>query len=74
MVKANESFGFWTSQHKDRYANPIFVKLCKELWREFPDFYVIADIWRGGAEEERDKIIANSGPIPRLYDLPMKLA
>lgn len=74
VVKRNEFFAYWASDLKDKYANPIFIKLCKELWRECPEFYIIADVWTGSGMEDRDRCIANSGPIPRLYDLPVKLS
>lgn len=73
VVKRNEFFAYWASDLRFKYANPIFVKICKELWREFPEFYIVADVWQASGMEERDKCIANSGPIPRLYDLPVKL-
>jgi glycogen synthase len=74
IVKRNENFAYWSSSKKDQYPNPIFLKLCKELWREYPEFYIVADIWHGSGLEDRDRVIARSGPIPRLYDLPIKLA
>jgi glycogen synthase len=74
VVKRNEKYAYWDSDLRYKYSNPIFIKLCKELWREFPDFLIVADIWNGTGMEERDKCIANSGPIPRLYDLPVKLS
>lgn len=74
VVKRNEFYAYWASDLREKYANPIFVKLCKELWREFPEFYIVADVWHGSGMEERDKCIAISGPIPRLYDLPVKLS
>ncbi|CAG9314556.1 unnamed protein product [Blepharisma stoltei] len=74
VVKRNENYAYWASLLRDKYPNPIFVKICKELWREFPEFYIIADCWKGDGMEERDKCIISSGPIPRLYDLPVKLA
>ncbi len=74
IVKRNESYAYWASSKKDQYANPIFTKFCKEMWRRYPDFNIIADVWHGTGLEDRDRAIARSGPIPRLYDLPIKLA
>jgi len=73
VVKRNEFFAYWSSSLREKWPNPIFVKLCKEIWRVFPEFYVVGDIW-SGTGEERDKCIVRSGPIPRLYDLPVKLS
>lgn len=74
IVKRNDFFSYWASDLRDQYANPLFVKLCKELWRECPDFYIIADVWTGSGLEDRGACIAKSGPVPRLYDLPVKLS
>jgi starch synthase len=74
IVKRNEFFAYWASELRDKYANPLFVKLCKELWRECPEFYIVADVWTGSGMEERGHCIANSGPVPRLYDLPVRLS
>jgi len=74
VVQRNENFAYWASSLREKWANPIFVKLCKEIWRLFPEFLIMADIWHGTGLEERDKCIARSGPIPRLYDLPIKLS
>ena len=74
VVLRNEFFGFWQSSARYRYANPLFFKLCKELWKQFPDFVIVADVWSGSGLEDRVPCIPRSGPIPRLYQLPVKLA
>jgi len=74
VVQRNEFFGFWQSSARHTYANPLFFKLCKELWKSFPDFIVVADVWSGSGLEDRVPSIPRSGPIPRMYELPVKLA
>ena len=74
VVQRNEFFGFWQSSARYTYANPLFFKLCKELWKSFPDFIVVADVWSGSGLEDRVSTIPRSGPIPRMYELPVKLA
>ena len=74
VVQRNEFFGYWQSTARHKYANPMFFKLCKELWKNFPDFIIVADVWSGSGLEDRVPSIPRSGPIPRLYQLPVKLA
>ena len=52
------------------------MRLCKELWRRFPNFVIFAEC-QGGVVEgrgNRHPIVAKSGPIPRVFDLPFVLA
>ena len=74
VVLRNEFFGYWQSSARYKYANPLFFRLCKELWKYFPDFIIVADVWSGSGLEDRVPCIPRSGPIPRLYQLPVKLA
>lgn len=74
VVLRNENFGYWGCEASKRYASPLFLKLCKELWRVLPDFYIVADVWTGDELEGRERVIARSGGIPRMYELPVKLA
>jgi starch synthase len=74
VVLRNENFGYWGCEASKRYASPLFLKLCKELWRVHPAFYIVADVWTGGDLEGREGVIARSGGIPRMYELPVMLA
>ncbi|MDR3736752.1 MAG: alpha-amylase family protein, partial [Acidobacteriaceae bacterium] len=74
IVIKNENHGYWNSTNVDTYANPMFVKLCRQLWQEFPEFYLIGECWGGYPFENRQGILARSGVIPRLFKLPIAIA
>ena len=74
VVIKNENHGYWNSTKVDTYPNPIFIKLCKKLWAEFPQFYFVAECWGGTLFENRQGILARSGVIPRLFKLPIAIA
>lgn len=74
VVIKNENHGYWNSTNVDTYANPMLVKLCKELWKDFPEFYIVGECWGGYPFENRQGILARSGVIPRLFKLPIALA
>jgi len=74
VVIKNENHGYWNSTNVDTYANPMFIKLCRQLWAEFPDFYFIGECWGGYPFENRQGILARSGIIPRLFKLPIAIA
>ena len=70
IVIKNENNGYWGSNTMEHYPNPFFVKMCKQIWREFPQFIIVAECWGGFMFENRQTILARSGVIPRLYKLP----
>jgi len=35
---------------------------------------IVADVWHGTYLNGRDYVVTRSGPIPRLYDIPINLA
>lgn len=75
MVENSEDgVGFWNSARIESYANPMMVRFCKELWRRFPTLYLFAECPGGVGVGLRQGVVARSGPIPRLYDLPRSLA
>lgn len=74
VVRQSDSQGYWNSINLEKYANPIFVKLCRELWAHFPEFIIIAECLGGSQLENRQGILARSGAIPRLFKLPAALA
>jgi starch synthase len=73
-VIRNENHGYWNSNNMETYPNPFFIKLCKRLWFENPDFMIIAECWGGFMFEHRQIILARSGIIPRLYKLPIAIS
>jgi hypothetical protein len=74
VVIRNENFGYWNSNNMETYPNPFFVKLCKRLWLENPNFLIIGECWGGYMFEHRQIILARSGVIPRLYKLPIAIS
>jgi len=74
VVIKNENHGYWNSTKVDTYANPIFIKLCRKLWAEFPEFHFVGECWGGSSFENRQGILARSGIIPRLFKLPIAIA
>jgi hypothetical protein len=71
VVKANEEFGYWTSDAgmERGYANPFLVKLCREMWNEHPDFVVIAE-----SNFHREPPLLTSGAIAHSIRIPQILA
>lgn len=71
VVKANEEFGFWTSDAglERGYPNPFLVKLCKEMWNEYPDFLIIAE-----SNFHREPPLLTSGAIVHSIRIPQILA
>jgi hypothetical protein len=53
VVIRNENYGYWNSNNMETYPNPFFIKLCKRLWLEKPDFMVIGECWGGFMFEHR---------------------
>ena len=74
VVRQIENEGYWSSTNLEKYANPIFIKLCRELWANIPDFLIIGECLGGNMLENRQGILARSGVIPRLFKLPVALA
>jgi len=35
VVKRDEDSGYWNSSTVDSYANPMLIKLCKEVWGNY---------------------------------------
>eukprot|EP00742_Colponemidia_sp_Colp-10_P005221 GILJ01005578.1.p1 GENE.GILJ01005578.1~~GILJ01005578.1.p1 ORF type:complete len:1904 (+),score=304.73 GILJ01005578.1:50-5761(+) len=74
VVIANEDGGFWHTRSAERYSNPMLIKLCKELWSEFPDFMIVGGAWSESGEEGREAVLARSGVIPHVSTLPVALS
>lgn len=73
IVIRNENYGYWNSSTLEKYSNPFFIKLCKKLWEQAPNFMVIGECWEGFKFENRQIILARSGIIPRMFRLPQQL-
>lgn len=74
VVLQDENCGYWASEAKHQYANPFLIKICKLLWEKFPNFLIVAETWGGKSFEGREFNIVKSGPIPRMFDLPIALS
>jgi hypothetical protein len=53
VVVRNENYGYWNSNNMESYPNPFFVKMCKRLWLENPDFIIAGECWGGYMFENR---------------------
>lgn len=74
IVIKNENYGYWNSNTMETYPNPFFIKMCKKIWEEIPDFMIIGECWGGYKFENRQIILARSGVIPRLYKMPQAIS
>lgn len=74
VVIRNENHGYWNSNNMESYPNPFFIKMCKRLWFENPEFMIIGECWGGFMFENRQIIMARSGVIPRMYKLPIAIS
>lgn len=71
VVKANEEYGYWTSEAgmERGYPNPFLVKFCREMWNSFPDFIVLAE-----SNFHREAQLLTSGAVAHTVRLPQILA
>lgn len=71
VVRANVEYGFWTSDAgvEGGYPNPFLVKLCRELWNEYPDFVIIAE-----SNFHREPALLTSGVVAHSIRIPQILA
>lgn len=54
VLPLNEE-GFWTSSAADsHWPNPLFIRICKHIWREHTNFIIVGDC--GGALETTKRI------------------
>ena len=53
IVIRNENYGYWLTNTMETYANPFFIKLCKNLWTKFPNFMILGECWGGFKCEHR---------------------
>ncbi|KAI0565636.1 Starch synthase [Gracilaria domingensis] len=71
VVKANEEYGYWTSEAgiERGYPNPFFVKFCREMWNAYPEFMVIAE-----SHFHREVQLLISGAIAHTVRVPQILS
>ena len=74
IVIRNENCGYWNTNTMETYANPIFIKMCRKLWEEIPDFMIIGECWGGFKFENRHILLSRSGIIPRMFKLPQTIS
>jgi starch synthase len=43
IVIPNKISGYWSSSISSYYPNPFLVKLCKSIWRKYPQFLIICE-------------------------------
>ena len=73
IIIPNSEGGYWETDNCEDYANPLLVKLTKEIWNEYPEFIFLGEC---GLEEKfsqpfiRHASLVKSGIIPRMYTLP----
>ncbi len=53
IVIRNENHGYWNTTMMEKYPNPFFIKMCREIWASMPDFMVIGECWGGFMFENR---------------------
>lgn len=75
VVYVDENCGFWGSKLSDALPNPFLVKLCRRLWMNNPEFLIVSEVWGSyGGYEAREYSVIQSGPIPRLFKLPVAIS
>lgn len=74
IVKQNENFGYWNTNVMENYPNPFFIKICRTLWSQIPNFMVLGECWGGNMFESRQIILARSGIVPRMFKLPQVIS
>ena len=53
IVIRNENYGYWNTNSMESQANPFFVKLCRSIWKQNPNFMIIGECWGGFMFEHR---------------------
>ena len=71
IVIPNSESGYWESDLCEQYANPLLVKLTREIWNNFPEFIFLGECWLEEKYSQRHVSLVKSGIIPRMYTLPV---
>ena len=76
IVLPNEECGFWNAfdienLSEDIYPNPLFIKLTKTIWENYPEFIFIGEFNDKNLKyTNRQFILSKSGLIPKIYIFP----
>ena len=76
IVIPNEECGFWNSfdvenLSGDIYPNPLFIKLAKNIWENYPEFIFIGEFNDKNLKYlYRHFVLSKSGLIPKIYIFP----
>ena len=73
IVMPNKESGYWDTDLNETYANPLLIKLTKNIWNYYPNFIFIGECWLNEKFSTRHINLSKSGIIPRLYTLPIVL-
>ena len=71
IVIPNSESGYWESDLCETYANPLLVKLTREIWNNFPEFIFLGECWLEEKYSQRHVSLVKSGIITRMYTLPI---
>jgi len=59
-------YGYFGSAASGTYANPFFIKMTREIWREFPNFVFIAEVfWNKESEAIKSGLVPYSMGLSR---------
>ena len=71
IVMPNSESGYYESDNCEKYANPLLIKLTREIWNESPEFIFLGECWLEEKYSQRHVNLVKSGIIPRMYTLPV---
>lgn len=71
IVMPNSESGYWETDNCDTYANPLLIKLTREIWNLHPEFIFLGECWIEEKYSQRHVSLVKSGIIPRMYTLPI---
>ena len=71
IVIPNSESGYWESDNCEHYANPLLIKMTREIWNQFPEFIFLGECWLEEKYSQRHVNLVKSGIIPRMYTLPV---
>ena len=74
IVIPNSESGYWQTDNCENYANPLLIKLTREIWNEYPEFIFLGECWLEERYSQRHVSLVKSGIIPRMYTLPVILS
>eukprot|EP01117_Protostelium_nocturnum_P000558 TRINITY_DN1062_c0_g1_i1.p1 TRINITY_DN1062_c0_g1~~TRINITY_DN1062_c0_g1_i1.p1 ORF type:complete len:1929 (+),score=827.64 TRINITY_DN1062_c0_g1_i1:180-5966(+) len=63
------TYGYFGAGNNNTYPNPFFIKMTREIWREFPNFVFLAEVFWG---REKEAIV--SGLVPFSNGLSRSLS